>query len=388
MKTLTIGWVYLLRILREPASLFFFFIFPVAMVFVIGIQFGGRGGQVQLGLQGDTDQSPTDRITAILADNQALDLVFYDDESEMLRAVERGVIAAGAVFPPQMAERIAAGEPVLIGFVTAPTGLGPQLEATVRQAVTEGLIPYRAARFAVDLLGVDFQESRALAAELVDQIEVATVSVESVGESLFPPNMGRFDGGAAANLVLFMFLTALTGATAIVADREVGLDTRIISTPTSVGRLMSGYVTGQFGITFFQGVYIMVLTLAVFGVDWKNLGASVLLMMALALAGAGAGMLLGSLRLAEPAIIGIGVMSGLVLGALGGAMVPLEVMPDAIKTVARFTPQGWAMLGFRDLQWEGSILDIVDNVAVLVAMGVALTALASFSLRRTLTRVS
>ena len=341
-----------------------------------------------MGVQGDTDQSPTDRITAILADNQALDLVFYDDESEMLRAVERGVIAAGAVFPPQMAERIAAGEPVLIGFVTAPTGLGPQLEATVRQAVTEGLIPYRAARFAVDLLGVDFQESRALAAQLVDQIEVATVSVESVGESLFPPNMGRFDGGAAANLVLFMFLTALTGATAIVADREVGLDTRIISTPTSVGRLMSGYVTGQFGITFFQGVYIMVLTLAVFGVDWKNLGASVLLMMALALAGAGAGMLLGSLRLAEPAIIGIGVMSGLVLGALGGAMVPLEVMPDAIKTVARFTPQGWAMLGFRELQWEGSLVDIVDNVAVLVAMGVALTALASFSLRRTLTRVS
>ena len=40
----------------------------------------GRGGQMQLGVQGDTDQSPTDRITAILADNQALNLVFYDDE--------------------------------------------------------------------------------------------------------------------------------------------------------------------------------------------------------------------------------------------------------------------------------------------------------------------
>ena len=31
------------------------------------------------------------------------------------------------------------------------------------------------------------------------------------------------------------------------------------------------------------------------------------------------------------------------------------------------------MLGFRELQWEGSLVDIVDNVAVLVAMGVALT---------------
>lgn len=388
MKTLAMSRVYVLRILREPASLFFFFVFPVLMVFVIGIQFGGQGGRVQLGISGDAGQSITDKITDNLEDNQALNLVFYEDESEMLKAVERGFISAGAVFPSQMAARVAMGEPVLIGFVSAPAGLGPQLEATVRQAVTEVLIPYRAARFAVDILGVEFQQSWSLATKVVEQINPATVTVETVGESLFPANMGRFDGGAASNLVLFMFLTALTGATAMVADREKGLDTRIISTPTSIGRLISGYVAGQFGVTFFQGVYIMVLSLAIFGVDWKHLGGSVVLMMALALAGAGAGMLLGSFRLAEPATIGIGVTSALVLGALGGAMAPLEVLPDAIKTVARFTPQGWAMLGFRDLQWDGSILDIADNVAVLVGMGVALAAIASWSLRRTLTRVS
>ena len=386
MKTLSIGWVYVLRILREPASLFFFFIFPVVMVFIIGIQFGGQGGKVQLGVSGDTSQSITDEITGNLADNRALELVFYEEEKEMLTAVERGSISAGVVFPPQLAARMALGQPVLIGFVSAPTGLGPQLEATVRQAVTEEMIPYRAARFAVDVLGVGFQQSFPLARELADQVVLTTVTTESVGESLFPPDMGRFEGGAASNLVLFMFLTALTGATAMVADREMGLDTRIVSTPTSIPRLISGYVAGQFGITFFQGVYIMVLSLAIFGVNWANLGGSVLLVMALSLAGAGAGMLLGSFRLAEAATIGIGVTAGLVLGALGGAMVPLEVLPDAVKTVARFTPQGWAMLGFRDLQWEGSLLDIVDNVAVLVAMGVVLTSLASLSLRRTLTR--
>ena len=388
MKTLSIGWVYVLRILREPASLFFFFVFPVLMVFIIGIQFGGQGGRVKLGVYGDTGQSPTNQITANLATNEALELVSYDSESEMLKAVERGMISAAAVFPSGMAEKLAAGQPVLIGFVAAPTGLGPQLEATVRQAVTEELIAHRAARFAMAVLGVDFQTSLELATQLVDGIRPTTVAVESIGDSLFPPDMGRFDGGAAANLVLFMFLTALTGATAMVADREMGLDTRIISTPTSVSRLISGYMAGQFGVTFFQGVYIMVLSLVLFGVDWRNLGGSVLLMMALALAGAGAGMLLGSFRLAEPATIGIGVMSGLVLGALGGAMVPLDLLPETIRTVAQFTPQGWAMLGFRDLQWGGSILDIADNLGVLVAMGIGLAAVASWSLRRTVTRIS
>ena len=388
MKTLSIGWVYLLRILREPASLFFFFVFPVAMVFIIGIQFGGEGGRLQLGISGDTSQSITDEITGNLAGNQALELVFYEDQSEMLRAVERGSISAGVVFPPQIAARVALGQPVLVGFVSTPAGWGPQLESTVRQAVTEVMIPYRAARLAVDLLGVGFQQSFPLASDVTDQVTFTTVSLESVGESLFPPDMGRFDGGAASNLVLFMFLTALTGATAMVADRDMGLDTRIVSTPTSVHRLISGYVAGQFGITFFQGVYIMVLSLAIFGVGWSNLGGSVLLVMALSLAGAGAGMLLGSFRLAEAATIGIGVMAGLVLGALGGAMVPMELLPETIKTVAKFTPQGWAMLGFRDLQWGGSVLDIADNVAVLVGMGVVLAGAASVSLRRTLARPS
>ena len=85
-----------------------------------------------------------------------------------------------------------------------------------------------------------FKRVGELATQLVNGIKPTTVAVESVGDSLFPPDMGRFDGGAAANLVLFMFLTALTGATAMVADREMGLDTRIISTPTSVSRLISG----------------------------------------------------------------------------------------------------------------------------------------------------
>ena len=192
MKTLAIGWVYVLRILREPASLFFFFVFPVAMVFIIGIQFGGQGGRVQLGVSGDTSQLITDRITGTLAGNQALNLVFYEDKAEMLTAVERGVISAGVVFPPEMAARAAVGQPVLIGFLAAPTGLGPQLEATVQHAVTEEMMPYRAARFAVDLLGVGFQDTWPLANQLVDQVKAHHRHPGVGGRVTLPTRHGAF----------------------------------------------------------------------------------------------------------------------------------------------------------------------------------------------------
>jgi ABC-2 type transport system permease protein len=45
----------------------------------------------------------------------------------------------------------------------------------------------------------------------------------------------------------------------------------------------------------------------------------------------------------------IGFLSATVLGALGGALVPLATLPQWAQTIAPITPQYWAMRGFRAL---------------------------------------
>jgi ABC-2 type transport system permease protein len=74
-------------------------------------------------------------------------------------------------------------------------------------------------------------------------------------------------------------------------------------------------------------------------------------------------------------------MGGLILfGALGGALVPLEVLPAWARTVAPATPTYWVMRGFRSVILDGHGLPaIVLPCCVLIGMSLAFAAV---SLRR------
>ena len=62
---------------------------------------------------------------------------------------------------------------------------------------------------------------------------------------------------------------------------------------------------------------------------------------------------------------------GLVLfGAIGGALVPINVIPNWARTIAPATPTYWAMRGFRSVILTGSgASSVVLPTAVLLAMG-------------------
>jgi ABC-2 type transport system permease protein len=75
------------------------------------------------------------------------------------------------------------------------------------------------------------------------------------------------------------------------------------------------------------------------------------------------------------------------LAALGGSMVPLEIFPDTMVTIAHFTPHAWGNDAFATLiRHSGGVADIVTELAVLTAYGLALVALSSAVFRRSLTR--
>jgi ABC-2 type transport system permease protein len=120
------------------------------------------------------------------------------------------------------------------------------------------------------------------------------VSVETVGEAIFPSSLGQFDLGASTSLVLFMFLTGLTGSAAIIETRRLGVASRMLSTPTSAGTVVSGEGLGRFGVVMVQGLYILFATLLLFQVNWGDpLGAAAVMILFGAVA-AGAAMLMGT----------------------------------------------------------------------------------------------
>jgi ABC-2 type transport system permease protein len=64
-------------------------------------------------------------------------------------------------------------------------------------------------------------------------------------------------------------------------------------------------------------------------------------------------------------------------------MVPLEVFPSSVRTVAHLTPHAWANDAFSKLlEHGGGVADVAGQVAVLLAFAGVAIALATWRLRR------
>lgn len=389
-KVLAIGWLNIVRFMRERANLFFVFAFPLLLILLLGAMYGS-GFDTKVGVLVEGTGGPlADRLVAAVEDLEETTVVGFDAESSLVDAVQRGSVDGGLVIPSDYDAALPGGGFAEVTFVGRPVDQTAQLlQVSVSEVLAAELAPIRAARFAEVETGNGFTELLAQARAVVPQSERVSVAYREAGEPLFEgfDELGAFDLGASQQLVLFMFLTSLAGSAALIQTRRLGVARRMLSTPTSTFSIVGGEATGRFAVAIIQGVYIMVGTLLIFGVNWGDpLGAIAVLIM-FALVGAGAAMLMGAIFHNDQQAGGLGVLLSLGLGALGGSMVPIEIFPDTIQTVAKFTPHAWAIDAFAELvRRDGSLVDILPQLAVLAAFAAVLLLLASWRLQRVLTR--
>jgi len=388
-KILTIGWINTVRMLRQKSNIFFVFVFPILIILLLGVMFGG-GFDAKLAVHVAGEEGP---LAASLVDAlDALDDISVErfaSPEALTDAVQRGAVTAGVLVPSGYDAGLMGGQPVEVGFVARPSDQNGQLaRETVREVVSAQGLPIRAARFAAGQ-GVASFEAALPVAQLVASGEPSLrVTYATAGESMFEDfeNMGTFDMGAASQLVLFMFLTSLAAAADLILTRRLGVARRMLSTPTSTAVILGGEVAGRFGVAMVQGLYIMVGTLVIFGVNWGDPLGAIAVVVMFALVGSGAAMLSGSIFRNEQQAGGLGVLLGLGLAAIGGAMVPIELFPDTMATIARFTPHAWAVDAFAELvRRNGNIIDILPQLGVLAAFAAGFMVLATWRLHRVLT---
>lgn len=98
-------------------------------------------------------------------------------------------------------------------------------------------------------------------------------------------------------------------------------------------------------------------------------------------------MVIGAALDSESAASGLGVGLALVLGALGGAMYPIELFPDTLRTVAHATPHAWASSALADVQrYGGGLVDVLPEIGVLLVFAAVLLGVGAWLLRRSLAR--
>ena len=96
-------------------------------------------------------------------------------------------------------------------------------------------------------------------------------------------------------------------------------------------------------------------------------------------------MLIGSVFSNEEQAGPVAILLGLGLAALGGSMVPLEVFPPTVRSLAHLTPHAWGNDAFSTLLKHGGGLGaVLDDIGVLLAFAAVLIALGNWRLRRAL----
>ncbi|PSL08346.1 ABC-2 type transport system permease protein [Haloactinopolyspora alba] len=381
---LAIGVVELRRFFRDRSNIFFVFIFPLLLVLVIGLQFGENSSQGRVAVAGDGSALRTAVVDELEADDVT---VTFDDADDVREQLARGRSDVGLFVSDRAARAFDEGENVRIEIVTAAQS-GSQATVQDVRAAVRAVGVEQSQVTALTTAGLDeeaAQDALARARETIQPPEVSVSNVDELAQEF--SGVGQFDVGAAQQTLLFVFLISLAGSATLIQARREGVVARTLAAPVSAAQVIAGQVLGRFVIAMLQGGYIMAASSLLFGVAWGNIALALLILSMFCVVAAAAAMVIGSVMDNDSAASGVGVGTGLVLAGLGGSMLPLELFPDGMRTIADFTPHAWGYEAFAEIQRHGAgLVDILPSIGVLAAMAAVLLALGSWLLRRSLAR--
>jgi ABC-2 type transport system permease protein len=382
---LAIAGVEIRRFLRDRSNVFFVFIFPLLLILLLGSQFGAGSGQGHVSLAGGTGSELAKQLTGKL---EAQGLKVSSGRPESVRTeLSRGRTDVGVFISDDAATAFDSGLPADLEVV-ASSQSGAQAALQWVRASVQAVATEQRQQTVLENAGVDgAQAAQALkqASASVQPPRLEIVDTDNVSQVF--TGLGKFDLGAAQQLLLFVFLSSLTGSTTLIQARRLGVVARVMASPVTSWRVIAGQALGRFGIAVVQGGYIMLGTALLFGVDWGNPFLAGLILAVFSAVAAAAAMVIGSVLDNDAAASGIGVGLGLVLAGLGGSMVPPEFFSESLQAVSRATPHRWAYDAFAEIQrHDGGLTEILPQLGVLAAMATGLLVLGALLLRRSLSR--
>jgi ABC-2 type transport system permease protein len=266
-------------------------------------------------------------------------------------------VSAGLVFPPDFDP--IAGRPgeLVIDLAGSPQSLGP-LEGALTGLVGRSLMP----------------------------VAPPTVLVPTSPPGLRKPldDASSFQLFVPGSAVFFGFFLALTVGISFVQERRSGTFRRLLAAPIRrptvlVAKLVPYYVVGLIQMAFLFGFGVLIFHMKVAG-SWVGLA---LLTGIVVFDSVSLGLVVASFSGTERQVGAIGSVCLLVMGLLGGGMVPRAVMPATMRSIGSFTPHAWALDGYYDLLIRSGtgVGDIARELGVLAAFGVGFLVLGAARFR-------
>lgn len=176
---------------------------------------------------------------------------------------------------------------------------------------------------------------------------------------------------AAGYLILFMMLSAGFTANLIIKEKTDRTYYRIFAAPANPYVYILGNILANTVIIIAQ-IMVIIIGFKIFHVTtYMSDFELFIILMCMGIASIALGVLIVSFTSSSSQA---GTLSSLIVTPtcmLGGCFVPLSVMPSQMQRIASFVPQKWAITALESLQGGSSFLNVLPNIAVLLAFGAA-----------------
>ncbi|MBD3266365.1 ABC transporter permease subunit [bacterium] len=371
MKWLRIAQCDLRRILKDWQIIIWWFAMPMAFVYMFGLVFS---------------QNRDNRtwMHVIKLDDHALADIFIDtlhkpDFNETVggQKDEFHIWSRTIILPATFSSAILAGERVEFPFAenTQQDSMSRLLSAKAN--VVRGIVKFTSAAARANIANKEWNETtkQALLAEL-DRPRILRVETKQ-HFSLRPPPSG-FGITLPAYLIMFVLMNAIMyGGITLTYERQYKQLIRLRAAPLTPLDIFMGKLLARVLQPILQTILLLFAGNLLMGVSLGDHPLALIpVVICFSLCCGTFGLFFGSVCKSEPQVVGLGIMTTMVMSAMGGCWFPMEMMPESFLMLSRFTPVYWGLHALQDVMAFGrGVEGIITECLILLAFSIAILAI-------------
>jgi ABC-2 type transport system permease protein len=381
----TIAWKDLMELFRNKMALAMLVLMPIFMMAMVGFIFPSNTSMSNISValvNEDEGYASSMFINVLEGINNSTEMMVLTNASsfdEVRNMIQRGDVEGGIVITRNFTSDLMTGEQGSIIIVTDQSN--PQLSIALQTGFKEvfeqmgtGLAQENVETFP----GVNATNSLAV---------VKPYHVETKGA--IPGTLSYFDFMAPGLMAMTVMLSVMTGLPAAIShEREVGtLDGMMVAPIRRLGIIL-GKTLAQTARGLLQGTLILILAIALFGV---NIQGSILLIFALLFLGVfsfvGLGVVITSFAKDQETAMMMMTTLMFPMLFLSGVFFPIQQMPWYMQNISKALPLTYAITALRKVMVLGADLSAISlEVTVLIGFGTIMTLIALPVFRKAMTK--
>jgi ABC-2 type transport system permease protein len=387
-----IAWKDLVELERNKFGLVLLIVMPLFMLALVGFIYPTSGSSasnlpvavvdLDAGYHNSTIGSQTfiSVLDQINSKTGMMKLSAEPSVSDLKSSIQSGSLEGGIIIPSNFSASILSGKQGTLIIMTDESN--PQVSVTIQTLLSGvfGEMGTTLAQHNVQALSPAVNATDSLA--MVQPYNVKT-------QGVVPGASNYFDfiaPGIMAMVVMMSVMTGLPGA--ISQEKEIGTMDGMMVAPINRLSVILGKALSQTARGLIQGVIILVLAVLLFGV---TIHGSIILVFGLLLLGVfsfvGLGIVLTSFAKDQQTATMLMTTLMFPMMFLSGVFFPIQQMPWYMQDVSKVLPLTYASDALRKVMVLGAgIPAITTDLAILIAFGAVMTAIAVPVFRREMTR--